>query len=65
MCAPISPCHVVYTKKIVIENLTPCCFSELRNITVNVTGHLHTVTIFCRVHGDVTHGGPGVSVCEL
>ncbi len=25
-------------------------------------GHLHTVSNFCRVHRDVTYGGPGVSV---
>jgi hypothetical protein len=25
-------------------------------------GHLHTVLRVCRVHGDVTHGGPGILV---
>ncbi len=32
--------------------------------TVSVPGPLHTAQSFCRAHGDVTHGGPGVSVCE-
>ncbi len=27
-------------------------------------GHLHTAPSFCRAHGDVTHGGRGISVCE-
>ena len=36
-----------------------------RGWTSSTSGHLHTVPSFCRAHGDVTHGGPGILFCEL
>jgi len=35
-----------------------------RGWTSRTLGHLHTASIFCRSHGDVSLWGPGISVCE-